>query len=253
MSITKNSLVWFRDSKNVTVALTASISLLGLSACSAPVENVVNSDGTVNQPAITAGTESVAPSASPDPDAIYSQETDGYKEWDGTSGIAPGVYVADPSGKADAKPEDLFGHSAYFKDGAWYVFDPSQGLPQYVKDVYLAPTSTPNPSGSDENKTNRIATHDLEICYVSLGDSVGRDGGKTYYAFGVEWVGQGGQSPDGIANVVIDGREVGDLNRYSTAEEAFNVMKATLETRGNCRNSEIPISYAWSPSSSASS
>lgn len=249
MSITKKSLVWFRDSKMVTVALTASISILGISACSAPVESVISTDGT-SQASVTADPTAATPDASQGPEVIYAQETDGYTEWDGTSAVVPGVYIPDLSGKADAKPEDLFGHSAYFKDGAWYVFDPSQGLPQYVKDVYLAPTSTPNPSHTDVDTTNKIATHDLEICYITLNDAVVQGGAKVYYAFGVEWVGEGGQSPDGVANVVLEGGgSMDNLVQYSNSEDAVSAIKSMLETRGNCRNSEIPISYAWSPSS----
>ncbi len=246
MSITKKSLVWFRDSRMVTVALTASISVLGIAACSAPVEPVVNSTGGTNQPSVTADPNSPTPTVSQGPEVIYAQETDGYTEWDGTSDIVPGVYVADPTGEATAKPESLFGHSAYFKDGAWYVFDPSKELPQYVKDVYLAPISTPAPSFNDADTNNTVMTNDLEICYIISRESVQQGGSKAYYTFGVEWVGEGGQSRDGIGNVVLEGT-IDDFKLHDNSEDAVSAMKSILETRGNCRNPEIPITYTWNP------
>lgn len=234
----------------VTVALTASIALLGVTACSGPVENATggtNQPGVTADPGATTDPGSPAPTVSQAPLDPYDQEIVDYTEWDGTSDIVPGVYVADPSGEATAKPESLFGHSAYFKDGAWYVFDPSKELPQYVKDVYLAPISTPGPSFNDADTNSTILTNDLEICYILLAETViQQNGAPKYYTFGVEWVGEGGQSRDGIGNVVLEGT-IDDFKMHDNSEDAVSAMKSILETRGNCRNPEIPITYTWNP------
>lgn len=241
MSIAKRSLAWFRDSKMIMVALTASIFILSVSACSLPVENMMNSDGAAHQSSATVDTETEDPSVPQGPDAIYAQETDGYKEWDGTSEITAGMYVLDPTGEKSAKPASLFGHSAYFKDGAWYVFDPAKPLPQFVEDTYMVSKVDDSMRVADKN-TGAIAS-DLEICQVTVMKANQSD----YTAFGIEWVGIGGEYADGTVNLVMDMSEDGYFKVYRDFEAAGNGMIKAMHEQGIlCKNTDYPITYGYS-------
>ena len=157
-------LKWFGQSRAVTAGITIVGATLLAAGCS-PVEAA-----DVTPPATDSSAEATStPTASPSVEASAPTEIAeaDYVEYEDGMELIPGVKVTDPNGGiGKQKPDFLTGTSAYYKDGAWYVFDPADGFPEYVQETYLKVDK--GQSTDDFNTQMSAAVNDLVACFAGV-------------------------------------------------------------------------------------